>query len=128
MENIVIGIIEKNGKLLMIKRKKTEGNLIWAFPGGKVEENETKEEACIREVYEETGITVTIKKILGERIHPDTKKTITYFLCEYKSGSTTILDKDEVSEISYKNKQELYRDIKTNIYPPILKFIEENIK
>ena len=128
MQNVVIGIIEKDNKLLMIKRKKTEGNLVWAYPGGKVEENETKEEACIREVYEETGLTVTIKNILGERLHPNTKINLTYFLCEYTSGEPTILDKDEVSEISYKNKQELYQDIKTDIFPPVLKFIEENIK
>ena len=127
MQNVVIGIIEKDKKLLMIKRNKIEENLVWSFPGGKVEDNETKEEACIREVYEETGITVAIKKTLGERIHPNTKETITYFLCEYISGEPTILNKDEISEISYKNKKELYQDIKTDIYPPILKFIEENI-
>ena len=56
----------------MVKRAKQEGNLLWAFPGGKVEDGETGEEACIREVYEETGVNVSILSLLGERVHPDT--------------------------------------------------------
>ena len=69
---VVIGIINKDDKILMIKRAKKEGELEWVFPGGKVEENETEEEACIREVFEETGIHVVVVDKIGERIHPDT--------------------------------------------------------
>lgn len=36
----------------------------WVQPGGHIDENETPEEAAVREVYEETGVKV---KLLGER-------------------------------------------------------------
>ncbi|GIN21772.1 MAG TPA: nucleoside triphosphatase YtkD [Bacillus bacterium] len=48
--------------------KHTERGL--EFPGGKVEKGETVEEAGIREVFEETGGTATIKDYLGEyKVH-----------------------------------------------------------
>lgn len=55
-ELIVVGIVNKDNKILMIKRVKKENNLIWAFPGGKVNNGETPEEACGREIFEETNI------------------------------------------------------------------------
>ena len=128
MKDVVIGVVNKEGKLLLIKRAKKEGDLVWAFPGGKVEEGETKEQACIREIFEETGINVKIKQILGERIHPNTNAKITYFLCNYVSGEIMILDKNEVIDIAYKNKEEFYQDVKTDIYPPVKEYIKKYIK
>lgn len=128
MKDVVIGIVNKNGKILMIKRAKKEGNLLWAFPGGKVEDGETKEQACIREVHEETGIIVTTKQVLGERIHPDTNRKITYFLCDYVSGQIKLSNENEIIEIAYKNQQEFNRDIKTDIYPPVKEYIKKQIK
>lgn len=50
-----------NKKILLVKHKK---NQRWTQPGGHIENNETPEEAALREVYEETGLRV---KLLGER-------------------------------------------------------------
>ena len=128
MNDVVIGIVNKDGKVLMIKRAKSEGNLIWAFPGGKVEDGETKKQACVREVLEETGINVKVEQVLGERIHPDTNADITYFLCNYVSGQIKILNEDEVVDIEYKNKEEFNRDVKTDVYPPVEEYIKNYIK
>jgi len=128
MRDVVVGIVDKDGKILMIKRAKKEGDLVWAFPGGKVEDNETKEQACVREVFEETGINVQIKKILGERIHPNTQAKLTYFLCDYLNGEITILDETEILDIAYKNKEEFNRDVKTDVYPPVFEYIKKYIK
>ena len=107
MINVVVGILVKDNKVLMIKRAKKEGNLEWAFPGGKVEKNETKENACIRELSEETNLKVNTIKILGERIHPETNISITYFLCDYVGGVTKILNKEEILEIEFKDKNKM---------------------
>lgn len=37
----------------------------WELPGGQVEQNETIKNACVREVKEETGIDIEIKKFCG---------------------------------------------------------------
>lgn len=51
----------ENKKILLVLHKKFKK---WVQPGGHIEENETPEEAAVREVYEETGMKV---RLLGER-------------------------------------------------------------
>ena len=43
-------------ELLLIQRKKSPFEGFWALPGGRLEENETIDECCLRELYEETGL------------------------------------------------------------------------
>ena len=128
MKSVVIGIVNKDGKILMIKRAKKEGNLEWAFPGGKVELGETKEVACVREIYEETNLNVEIIEKLGERMHPETNMNLTYFLCKYIDGEIKILDYEEIADIEFKNKLQFERDVKTDVFFPVKKYIKENIK
>lgn len=47
----------ENKKVLLVRHKKYNK---WLQPGGHIEENETPEEAAVREVYEETGIKSTL--------------------------------------------------------------------
>ena len=49
------GIVEKDGKLLMIYRRK-----MWDIPKGKLDKGETIQECAVREVEEETGVKVKI--------------------------------------------------------------------
>ena len=51
----------KNKKILLVKHSDYDK---WLQPGGHIEEDETPEEAAVREVYEETGIKITL---LGEK-------------------------------------------------------------
>lgn len=50
----------KNKKILLVKHKKFNK---WVQPGGHIEDDETPEEAAMREAYEETGLKV---KLIGE--------------------------------------------------------------
>ena len=62
MKNTTLCYIEKDGKYLMLHRTKKKNDLNqdkWIGVGGKFEENETPEECLLREVREETGLTLT---------------------------------------------------------------------
>ena len=56
----VDGIVLKDGKVALVYRRNSPKG--WALPGGFVEDDETLEEACKREVKEETGLEM---KIIG---------------------------------------------------------------
>ncbi len=51
-------IIRHKGGIVLIKRKHEPRG--WALPGGMVEENETLEQAAVREAREETGLDITL--------------------------------------------------------------------
>ncbi len=68
MDNVVLAtdiIIEKENKIVLITRghEPFKGKL--ALPGGRVNENESIEEAAVREAKEETSLNVKLKEILG---------------------------------------------------------------
>ena len=50
--------VDKDGKILVINRLKKDWPGL-TFPGGHVEDDETCEEACVREMKEETGLEVS---------------------------------------------------------------------
>ena len=54
---VAIGVIRNHGKFLIMKRsEETSSSGFWTFPGGKIEEDEEKKEAVLRELNEETGL------------------------------------------------------------------------
>lgn len=56
--------IWRDGKVLLVERAKPPKG-IWAFPGGHVELGETLEEAVVRELREETGMSARFRGLLG---------------------------------------------------------------
>ena len=104
---LVIDLTGMKGLLIGRVDHKVAGRrrLLWSLPKGHIEEGETPEQAAIREVAEETGITSSILRSLGvidfwfmaggKRIH----KTVHHFLFSEISGELTpqISEVDEVS-------------------------------
>jgi 8-oxo-dGTP pyrophosphatase MutT (NUDIX family) len=70
----------------------------WGILGGGLEHGEDSEEAVVREVWEETGITVKVEKLLLiKSFTPD--KFILYYLCTVQDG--VFQPSDEVSEAGF---------------------------
>jgi 8-oxo-dGTP diphosphatase len=60
-----------DGRLVLVQRKRNPYKGLWALPGGGVEVGETVEQACIREVREETGLEVQLQHLVGVFSAPD---------------------------------------------------------
>ena len=60
-----VAAADENGRVLFVKhRYEEEGRDIWMLPGGAIEEGETSSDAVIREVLEETGLIVSVGRLL----------------------------------------------------------------
>src|SRR3990167_10187310 len=95
----VAGIIfnANRTQVLLIKRRDVP---VWVLPGGGIEPNETPENAVIREILEETGLTVKVSRLVGSYtpINRLAKRTL-LFECTLIKGSLTL--SNETRDISY---------------------------
>ena len=74
----------------------------WTFPKGKLDEGESFEEAALREVVEETGITAVIRRFVGSTNYTHRKgrpKIVAYYLMEAISGE--FAPNEEVDELRW---------------------------
>ena len=58
-------VYDGDGRLLLIRRANEPGRGLWSIPGGRVEPGETDAEAVVREMVEETGLTVVPRVLVG---------------------------------------------------------------
>ena len=87
--DVVAAIIKKDNLYLVTQRNRDKHmGLKWEFPGGKVEANETLQEALTREIYEELNIDINVYEKLAEESYKDSEINIVlhYFLCSIKDG------------------------------------------
>ena len=83
-----------DGRVLLVRRGKEPLRGRWVIPGGTVEAGETLQEALVREVLEETGVTVVPREVVTvfDRIDRDGGEVryhyvIIDYLCDYVSGT-----------------------------------------
>ena len=103
MQKVTAGVIEKDGKILIAKRK--AGKCIganWEFPGGKLEEGETLEECLKRELKEELDIEVEVKDYIASSFFScnDLEIELIAYRVKYLSGELKLVDHEEVKWIS----------------------------
>lgn len=95
------GLVVRGGEVLLIS---TQRGSRWQLPKGHLEEGETPEQAAVREVAEETGVSGRIVGALpgvdyrySDRTRRLIEKHVDYFLLAYESGSEADFDPEEVS-------------------------------
>ena len=91
--NVAVGVVIYQGKVLITQRKAQAllGGL-WEFPGGKIEASETPQQACQREILEETGVPVKIVHKLAKIKHAYThfRVSLWVFICEAEHNQVTL--------------------------------------
>jgi mutator protein MutT len=65
------GAVVRDGRLLLVRRASRHGRGNWQLPGGFIEPDETIEQAVVREVREEAGVTAEVQAVLGLRSRYD---------------------------------------------------------
>lgn len=109
----VDGIILYKKGIILVKRKNPPKG--WALPGGFVEIGETVENAVKREVFEETGIKVEIKKLLNVYSDPLRDErghcVSIVFICESIDESDVLLGGDDAVEAKVFDLESLPSDL-----------------
>lgn len=70
-------IFDPDGQKILLTQRSDNGR--WCLPGGHMESGESVEEACVREVMEETGLQIQVNRLIGVYSSP-------HVLLEYPDG------------------------------------------
>jgi 8-oxo-dGTP diphosphatase len=93
-------ILEDNGGVLLGRRRIEPGAGMWSFPAGYVNRGEVLEEAAVREVFEELGITVHLTGLVGVYSERDQPVVLVVYAGQIDSG-VPVPDGHEVSEVRW---------------------------
>ncbi len=115
--NFAGGWIENSkGEVLLQKRSAAEE--IWGFPGGAMELGESAAETALREIREETGLTVKVDSLIGVYTNyfdsypnGDKAQTILFFFRCSVIGGNLLVDQKETFDLAFfdpKNMPELF--------------------
>ena len=105
MVEVVAALIWDNDKFMICQRPENKARgLLWEFVGGKVELNETKEQALIRECQEELDITLEVGKVFLDVVHeyPDITVHLTLFNAVISEGEPKLLEHNDLRWITPK--------------------------
>lgn len=100
------GIVEHDGRLLLVRRGQEPALGCWSVPGGRVEPGEVDAVATAREILEETGLAVTVHDLAGtvERDAPDGS---VYVINDYRcspadhADPATVVAGDDAAEVGW---------------------------
>lgn len=125
--DVVCGVIIKDKKVLIAQRRSVERDGIWEFAGGKVEKNESKEEAIVRELNEELGLQTKVEKHLCT-IHDQREQVclrVDAYQMRYLSGSLQLVTHYQAKWVS---ADELDKYVFEEADYPMLELIKEKLR
>lgn len=98
---IVAAIVTSDRGVLVGRRN--DGKPPWTFIAGEVEPGESPADAAKREVKEEAGgLRIEVGDKIGERVHPQTGRTMIYFAATPTHGTDIdVGDRDELAEVRW---------------------------
>lgn len=98
---------DADARLLVVRRGRAPAAGRWSLPGGRVERGERAADTVVREVAEETGLTVEVTSFVGfsEAIHHDHHVVILDFLAAVVGGR--LRPGDDADEVAWVTRAEL---------------------
>ena len=104
---VVAAIIIDNDKVFATQRGYGEFKDGWEFPGGKIDEGETAEEALVREIKEELDTEIEVINLLDtvEYDYPNFHLSMDCFICKVKSGELVLKEHEAAKWLT---KEALY--------------------
>jgi ADP-ribose pyrophosphatase YjhB (NUDIX family) len=126
----VSAVVEKDGKFLIVEER-SSGILVITQPGGHIETGESPEEACTREVLEETGCDIAINSLLGVYlwIQPQTRQQflrIVYVADLLREDGSRKLD-DGIHAVHWYIKADIEHHVRKLRTPTVMRCIEDYV-
>jgi 8-oxo-dGTP diphosphatase len=103
IQKVTAAVIEKDGKILIAKRKRGDSQAgKWEFPGGKLEPGETPESCLKRELREELGIETEVGAFFcsSRFVYPHMAVELLVYRTSYVSGEITLHAHDRAEWIA----------------------------
>ena len=105
---------QQGDKLMLLLLRHRHGGH-WSFPKGHVEGNETETETALREVKEETGLTIELHEGFRHTVEyypkPGVKKLVVYFLGRAAANAVTVRQEEEISELKWVEWDDAFRAV-----------------
>lgn len=94
---VAAAIIIQNGRVFATQRGYGEFKDGWEFPGGKVEPEETLQEALVREIKEELNSVIEVGELLDtvEYDYPEFHLSMDCFICKIKAGDLELKEHED---------------------------------
>lgn len=127
--HVVAAVIRHNGKILCVQRGESKYEYVskkWEFPGGKIENNESDNEALVREIEEELGMQIDIQEhlITVDHQYPDFQIIMKVYLCDTSNNEVKL---SEHLNFQWLQVAELTLDW-AEADKPIVAFLKESMK
>ncbi len=118
-------IVIKEDKILLGKRKNAHGEGSWAFPGGHLEYKEKVEDCAIREVKEETGISIKnirMGTFTNDIFEKEEKHYVTLFVISYfASGEVQVMEPEKCEKWAWFE----WNKLPTSLFIPLQNLLKQ---
>jgi 8-oxo-dGTP diphosphatase len=121
--SVKVIIRDADGRCLLLKRSmSSKGNPgKWDLPGGKVDAGENLEQGLLREVAEETGLTISLQRVLGAAESESPTKRVAYLIFEGLVESGRVRLSGEHDDFAWVDRQDLAKVNIAEQFRPFLK-------